>query len=272
MPLRPLTLGELLDAAVVLLRERAGTFIFAGFVLSAAEQALLYSLRRPLAADPPFYLPYADQLGRFWLTFSLGFATEAFILATLGGLSAVAAGPALVGTTPPARAVWRGFARRLPAILVTATLVALVVGGGAFVALLPWLFLYGMFGLAVQALVIDRRGVFGALGRGVVLGSRGVLRATWIRLVGYFAWLAIRIALVYGAIAVVELVAPNTDEDLLRYGAAASWLVINAIAYPMLACLDAVLYLETRMRTEGLDIVVGRALRTGRSVDLAAVR
>ena len=272
MPLRPLTLGELLDAAVVLLRERARTLLVVGLILSAAEQVLLFPLRRPLAADPPFYLPYVDRVGRFWLTFGLGFATEAAILAILGGLSAVDAGPALLGTQQTASEVWRAFARRLPAVLTLAVVVGLIVGASAFAAMLPWIFLYGLFGLAAPALIIDHTGVFGAVGRGVVLGVRHGMRATWIRLLGYFGWLALRIALVYGAIAVVELVAPSTSEELLVYGAAASWLVINAVAYPMLACLDAVLYLETRMRSEALDIVVGRALRAGRPVDLAAAR
>jgi len=272
MPLRPLTLGELLDAAVVLLRERARTLLTAGLVLAAAEQALLFPLRRPLAADPPFYLPYADQIGRFWLAFGLGFGTEAFVIAVLGALSAGAAGPALLGTPLSTRQLWRGFVRRLPAILTVSAVVAVVIGGAAFATFLPWIFLYGLFGLAVPALILDRVGVFGALGRGMVLGARMGMRATWIRLLGYFGWLVLRLALVFGAISLVDLAAPGTDEDLLLYGAVASWLVINTVAYPMLACLDAVLYLETRMRSEALDIVVGRALRVGRPIDLAAIR
>ena len=64
MPLRPLTLGELLDAAVVLLRERARTLLAVGLILSAAEQALLFPLRRPLAADPPFLARFARPCRR----------------------------------------------------------------------------------------------------------------------------------------------------------------------------------------------------------------
>ena len=55
--------------------------------------------------------------------------------------------------------------------------------------------------------------------------------------------------------------------------AGAAWAAVNAVAYATLACLDAVLYLETRMRTEGLDIALGRALRRGEPVaPLLAVR
>ena len=33
---------------------------------------------------------------------------------------------------------------------------------------------------------------------------------------------------------------------------------MNSVAYPALACLDAVTHLDTRMRTEGLDIQLAR--------------
>jgi hypothetical protein len=49
-----------------------------------------------------------------------------------------------------------------------------------------------------------------------------------------------------------------------------AWVVVNTVAYAMLACFDAVLYLDTRVRTEGLDIAVARTLRQGRPVELAA--
>ena len=47
------------------------------------------------------------------------------------------------------------------------------------------------------------------------------------------------------------------------------WLVVNALAYPVLGCLDVVNHLETRMRTEGLDIALRRSLRRGVATDAA---
>lgn len=34
---------------------------------------------------------------------------------------------------------------------------------------------------------------------------------------------------------------------------------MNTVAYPALACLDAVIHLDNRMRTEGLDIRLARS-------------
>ncbi len=39
-----------------------------------------------------------------------------------------------------------------------------------------------------------------------------------------------------------------------------AWLMVNTLAYPALACLDAVLWLDIRMRTEGLDLSLRRSL------------
>ena len=49
----------------------------------------------------------------------------------------------------------------------------------------------------------------------------------------------------------------------------AAWLAVNALAYPMLGCLDAALHLEARMRTEGLDIALARSLRRGVATETA---
>ena len=51
IPLRPLTFGELLDAAVQLLRDQCPMLLIAAFVLAACEQAVLYPLRSAAGVD-----------------------------------------------------------------------------------------------------------------------------------------------------------------------------------------------------------------------------
>lgn len=57
VPLRPLTLGELLDAAVGLLRENALALLPVAFILAALEQGVLYPLRNLADVSAPMYLP-----------------------------------------------------------------------------------------------------------------------------------------------------------------------------------------------------------------------
>lgn len=256
LPLRPLTVGELLDAAVALLRSHAGVLMPVAAVLALAEQLALAPLRS--AADFE-YLP-KGSFGAFWLLLCVGAGTEMAIIALLGGLTSRAAGADVLGGRATARQLLRPAGGRFG----TVALIALLAGGFVLAISLiggpAWIIGYGLLGLAVPALVIDRIGPGRALLRGMALACRTGLRAIRVRFVGYLAWLAIRIALGLGAGAALDTI--GLDRWAVPVHAAV-WLTVNSIAYPTLACLDAVLHLETRMRTEGLDILLSRARHNG---------
>ena len=144
-------------------------------------------------------------------------------------------------------------------------LIAAVAGVAMFAAALAgplWFIAYGLLGLAVPAVVLDRLGPGRALWRGAALACRAGLRAGAIRVLGYIAWLAVRVALGVGALAALDALQLGGAEWTAPMSALA-WLLVNTVAYPTLACLDAVLHLETRMRTEGLDILLSRASHHG---------
>jgi hypothetical protein len=268
MPLRPLTLGELMDAAVSLLRGQARVLLVAAVLCAATEQAALYPLRLLAGLHPPFYAPYTDRLGLAWLVFGVGLGTEAAIIAVLGGFGGAAAGPGLLGQGLSGRVLRATVLRRLPGLLVVAAVAGVVAAMAALAGLLPWIFLYGLIGLAAPALVVERVNPLRAVGRSFALASRAGLRGVWVRLAGYLGWLALRLALGFGGIATLDLVLPSA-RGWVPVASVAVWTAVNAVAYATLACLDAVLYLEVRMRTEGLDLAVGRDLHRGRPVDLA---
>jgi hypothetical protein len=268
MPLRPLTFGELLDAAVNLLRRHGRIFLAAALVLAILEQLVLYPLRHLAGLSAPFYFAYSDRLGLFWLTFCTGLGTEAAILAILGTLTGTAAGPALLGRELGGRALLRQAAGRLVAGLLIAAVAFVLVGVGSLALMIPWLFLYGLVGLATPALMIDKLGAFPALGRSFVLASRIGLRAGWLRIGGYLSWALIRLAMGISTGLLLYQFVPGA-QSWPAAGFTVAWVIVNTIAYAMLACFDAVLYLDTRMRTEGLDIAVARTLRQGRPVELA---
>jgi hypothetical protein len=192
---------------------------------------------------------------------AVGAATEVTIIALLGGLTARAAGADLLGRHPPARELLRPRGGRIGAVAV----VAVLVGVTMFVAALTgpaWFVVYALLGLAAPAVVLDRLGPGRALWRSTTLACRAGLRAAAVRTLGYIAWLAIRLALGLGAYAALDALSLGGAEWTAPMSALA-WLLVNTVAYPTLACLDAVLHLETRMRTEGLDILLSRARRHG---------
>jgi len=271
LPLRPLTTGELLDAAVGLLRDNARALLAVALGLAAAEQAALYPLRRTAGIGwPTSLVAHSDRLAEYWLVIAVGCATEAAVIALLGGLAAQAARAAVADQRLPARALLSPRGTAPGSVVAVAVVAGTVCGLAALCCLAPWIFAYGLLGLAVPAVVIDGRRPPGALIRSIVLAARGGLRACWIRIIGYLGWLAIRAALGFGCLAALDYVLPAGRWTLAA--GAAVWVGVDAVAYATLACLDAVLHLETRMRTEGLDIVAVRARGQGQPVPLAVPR
>ncbi len=260
VPLRPLTLAEILDAAVELLRRNASRLLLVSGVLAVVEQALLYPLRSVAAVTPPLYWPHLNRLGPYWLLLAIGFGTEVGILAVLGGLAARAAVPTLGPRTAPVP-------RRLGALSTLALVVALTGTLTAAAGFLPWIFWFLFTGLAAPVLVVEGRGPFSALGRSFTLVGRGGLRSGFVRLLGYLAWWLIRLALAAGGEAALELTGQLSSGLALRVAGLIAWTLVNTVAYAALGCLDAVLLLEGRMRVEGLDLALDRAARQGRPVD-----
>lgn len=258
VPLRPMTLGELLDAAVALLRRRALPLLAAGVVLAGLEQLALRPLRSWAHLTPAWYGPTEEYLVPWWITVAAGFGFELFILTLLGAYAAAAAGPALLGQEVRDRVLWR---RTRP---VATLLLAVWLGAvGAVVALpliIPWVIFYGFFAMTAAALVNDR--VRNPLGRSMRLAGRGTARGFWILVVAYLSWAAVRGAMGVGWTELVRLVT-GSEPDWQTWVVPAARALANAVAYAALACVAAVLLLETRVRTEGLDILISRTRSLG---------
>jgi hypothetical protein len=263
-----MTLGELLDSAMSLVRQRALLLLSAAAVLAVAEQLVLAPLREAAGLSAPYFWP-SGSVGVWWALIALGFAMEATIITLLGGLAAAAAVPALLGRQVRDRALWR--AGRPPSTVAAAVLFGGACGVAAFMGFLPLIFVYGLFGLAAPALVIDRAGnPFSALARSARLASRSGLRACWIRLVAYLTWFAIRFALGAGWIALL-LTFSGTNPQWLYWATPIAWALANTVAYASLACVDAMLLVEARIRSEGLDIAISRARSRGEDEAAALV-
>ncbi|PWU58869.1 hypothetical protein DLE60_19460, partial [Micromonospora globispora] len=259
LPRRPLTVGELLDSAVLLLRGQARLLIPLAIPFALGEQLLLQPLRVMADARPPEYWLDAGRLGSYWLLLAVGAGTEAAIIALLGNPAARAAGAALLGHRAGVRELLRPAGARWLATLLLAPLVGLAVEIAALCGP-AWFVAYGLLGAVIPALVVDRLPAHRAPLRALGLAVRSGARAAGIRLLGYVGWWLVRLAVGLGVfygltrLGLVDL----TDPAWAVAVATAAWAGVNAVAYPALACLDAVLHLETRMRTEGLDIRLSR--------------
>lgn len=264
LPLRPLTIGELIDSAVLLLRDHARVLVPVALVLTALEQLLLYPPRLAAGVEPPDYLPNINGLTAYWFLLAVGAATEAVIIALLGNLSARAAGTVLL--EPAGRVRRMRLLHPEGARFAVTMLVALLAGAIMFVAAIAmpaWLIGFALLGSLVPAIVLERVGPFRGLVRSGALALRSVGRAGGVRLLGYLVWWIVRVGLAAGIVTGLGSVG-LLDPDWKVPVSLAVWAAVNSVAYPAIACLDAVVYLETRIRTEGLDIVIARARQSGR--------
>lgn len=280
LPRRPLTIGELLDAAVELVRGRAWPLLAVSLLLALGEQAALYPLRSALDFDlvtGPGQ-SFEDAIGPLWLLFAAGLTFEGAIIAFLG-VSAGGVAAADLSETPmrPAGVLKLRLAHAsmlflapLSSALVFTGLLALTgaftLGGGlaflmGLLILLLWLVTYSVFGLTGAVIGLERRGPFGALGRAAGLGFRVGMRAIRVRILGLLGWLLLRAGFYLGLLSLLDYV------PLDRTGAVvlvtAGMVIANGASYLFLAALDAVALAEVRFRSEGLDIWLSRAAQHG---------
>ncbi|GIL28658.1 hypothetical protein [Actinocatenispora comari] len=260
LPLRPMTVGELLDASVVLLRRGWPPLVALGLVVALGQQALV-GLVAPMPASV-----WSDPTG-FWLWLGAWLGTESAAIAILAAPASVAAARTVVGDPVGRRTLLTAPGRRWPAVLGLAVLIGAVAAGAVFACGLPWAVAYAACGLVVPVLVADRATGGQVIARPLVLLVRGSCRAGGIRLLGYLGWLTVRFAVGIGAQQLLD-----RSPVAVPFAAAIGWVVVDAIAYPALACLDACLHLENRMRTEGLDLALATASARRRRTVLEAIR
>jgi hypothetical protein len=190
----------------------------------------------------------------------------------LGGAIAVVVGEAVMGRRAGATEVWIRVRRRLFALLglgagVTAGLGAGLTLGFGFGAV----FVFVVVAVTAPVLMLEEAGVGQAFRRSWQLTIHDFWRVLGIRAVAYLvsAMLTLVLALPFTIGAVVlgggpfaSGPAPLSAFALTALGA----LVAGAVAGPFGAAVDALLYVDRRMRAEGLDIDLGQRARAGAGV------
>jgi hypothetical protein len=314
VPLRPLSVGEILDGAFQAVRANARTMIgtaaaviAAVTVLSLVPEALLLNRLRDNPALTGGSSSLDDQIDL------IGGLGESRIVSTvltfiavtmLEALLIVPVSEAVLGRRVSAGAMWRRARGRVLAALGLALLtglvtvlavvallapgvVALVAGedvagvilllAGAAAAVVVVVLVYTRWSLAAPALVLENAPVTTAMRRSwrIVRGS------TW-RVFGILLLAGIIVSIGQAVVTVpVGLLAglpaagqdnpygslPITFVQLLITGVGT--IVAGAIFYPFSAAVSALLYIDLRMRREGLDVRLAQAAAEGTSAGTA---
>jgi hypothetical protein len=269
--LRPLGIGEILDVGIKIYSRNALTlFKIVLFVVLPAQilvnvvqiSALPSDVTLSSGSGNPFGGGFTTQgsVSRHdAATFLVGYVAALLInfvagrFAQAGCFRAIA--DAYLGEEIGWRPSLRFAVRRLPAIVGVALLSGLLVGLGWLFCLVPGVYLYVAFSVAVPVLLLEGAGPSRALGR-----SRELVRGRWwgacgVAVVGYLLVSVVTLALT-GLVVGVAFANParNTVTGFVLNTLATT--LGSMIATPAAAAFITVLYIDLRVRKEGFDLLL----------------
>jgi hypothetical protein len=293
VPLRPLGLGEILDGAVGIVRRyprpALGLSALVALVTTLLNVLLLLTAFGPMLSIDPVTLESGDteELEGAFGALGAGLGATALVSlianVVLTGVITAVVGKAVLGQPMTMGEAWRqvrprllpllGLALLVPLIVYTVMIVGIVVAvlivalGGpplalvgvplGIAALVAAVFLYVRLSLAPSALVLERVGVRASMRRSSVLVKRD-----WWRVFGI---LLLTLLIAQFVSAVVQLPFQVTGalpgfggfEEVslgeLVASSIGSGIALTIVA-PFTAGVRALLYVDRRMRAEGLDV------------------
>ena len=275
IPLRPLGVGDLLDGTFSTIRRNPRATVGLAAVLVTLQQALAVGVQLATGGVPTL-TSFASE------TFSVqaiggfgdivGTLLAAVVGAVLTGMLVVVVSEDVLGRTVSAGEVWRRVRPRLWALLVAAAVAGVLPYLGLVLLVVPGVILWGAWSLTTPALVLEGLGPFAALRRSWRLVWPGFMRVWGVRSLSEIlaAVMQYLIAVPFALAGTVAAFAIGANEGDQLPVVALVLIVLGGIAAgtitaPFLAGVLALLYIDRRMRAEGLDLVLRRSERTGRA-------
>lgn len=266
VPLRAMTVADVLDGGFRLLRAAPAAVLAPALVVAVLVAVADTAVR--LAVDPA-----ATEVGAVGGALASALLVQ-LVAAALGTVGVAAVGCfvagvlvcTLEGTAPRLPAVWRLVRGRLPVAVAVGVVVALTQTVALAFCVVPGVWLWGLWALAVPAVVVERASVFGALGRSRQL--EGFWRVFGLRLLAVVATTAFGYLFGVPATLLAGLDATSTTLDAAI--TALGTLLTSAVVLPLRAAVDVMLYLDQRIRREAFDVTV--ALRRRDAAPAVPVR
>ncbi|MFJ8959417.1 glycerophosphoryl diester phosphodiesterase membrane domain-containing protein [Lentzea sp. NPDC102401] len=305
IPLRPLAVGEIVDGAITTMRRYPKQIIGVAAVVAAVTQIVgllvqlpfLDDLTAVVSLDPNTMTP--EQVADQFTSAITGFLTGALlsvVLALIGtvflsGYITVVVGHAVLGKQVTFGEAWAEFKPRLLPLLGATLLLGLAftllpilfllpgiaMGSGPTVVLgivicIPLvIWLWVRFALVTPALVLERCGVGTAFGRSQKLVSGAWWRTFGILLLAFLITIVIEwiIGLPFGLLGAATTGFSDSPAAALSAGSLTlstiGGVIASTITLPFSAAVTVLLYVDRRMRSEGMDIELQRAAGHGGS-------
>lgn len=275
--LRPLGVGEILDVTFRLYRENFLPLVKIAAVGVVPTQILSLFLLLSAVPDSDLVTQRTDPFGNttsvdvnegdLWRLLAATLATVILgLVANLIVSAAITKGVAhnyVDGQKPNVGESLRAAMRVLLPLIGMTILFLLGVAAGTILCVLPGIFLYVSWSVASPALIMERAGPAGALGRSLKL-----VRPRWwptfglLLLVGIMTWIAQQIIstpislIAGGGGGMFGTVSSSSDFASLFVGSTISEIIAGLITTPFAAIVIVVLYVDLRVRHEGFDVEV----------------
>jgi hypothetical protein len=270
--LRPLGVGDVLDGAFKAVRRNAKVMLgfSAGFAFVEVLLTTLISIVAFSAIDGidtgSDDVDLGPVLGADALEF-LGLFATLLVGGVLTGLLTVVVTQDVLGRRASAADVWEQVRPRIWTLVGLAFVTSVLEFLGLIACLAPGIWLWGMWAVAVPACVVERCRLGAALSR-----SRMLVRGTFWRVWGIRAlgWLVASVtsslislpftaAALFGGGGLLDVINGGGVPVQFLVLSAIGSLIGGTITAPIQAGVDALLYVDLRMRKEGLDIALQQA-------------
>jgi hypothetical protein len=254
--LRPLALGEILDVAIKLVRRNWRTLGLAVLVVSvpvAVISVLITASTTTYDAALDVRSPDDGTAYDAGVFVNGILQVVLYLLATVACFLAIA--DAYMGRPPDWRSSLRFAAQRTPVVFVMSILYFVGLLAGVFAVVIGAIFLAVRWSVAMPALLLERRGPVGALGR-----SWRLVKGFWWKcfgtlLVAYLLVTLLSFA-VGGVVGGILAAIASVDSVLGVVLQEAVGVVVQIFTLPLFAAVTVVLYVDLRVRKEGFDLAL----------------
>lgn len=280
--LRPLNIGDILDGAITAIRRypllilgigavmailNAGIgFLVQKYVLADFENLATTATLGPGATEEELRNAVFGTFGDLFLVLIPTLLISTLLLAITTGLMASVMGRAALGREVTFGIAWRELQPRLLPLLGVAFVYGLVTTIGLMLCIIPGVLAWVFWALASPALVLERGTFREAFARSIKLVSGAFWRVLGILVLArviqslFENIIQLPFALGTGVFDQVlnpgKVTLPSTGDLLLQ---SAGQIVSGTIAIPFVTLVTVIVYLDQRMRREGMDIELARA-------------
>jgi hypothetical protein len=280
--LRPLNIGDILDGAITAIRRHALLVLGVGAVVAVITAAITFVVQKyalanladfastvelgPAATEAELRNALFGTFGDAFLVLISSTLVSTFLLTVTTGLMAAVMGRAALGREVTFGIAWREVQPRLLPLLGVAFVYALLSTIGVMLCIIPGVLVWVFWALAAPALVLEHGTFREAFARSVKLISGAFWRVLGVLLLAriiesiFENIIQIPFSLGSGVFSQMfnpgKVAVPSTGDLLL---ASAGQIIAGTIAIPFVALVTVIVYLDQRMRREGMDIELARA-------------